>query len=200
MARDPGERRSGGFCRRIGGGLDGFFRVGDLFLARRAVEEGGVDVAQTLHLGDRRAALNQLLLRAGDLRRVDALKVRDKILPHGLEIIPAAESAYIFSEKRSAIIPARSGGRGLFHRRALHRKAGALKRLNNAGKRDAPHGSTLGNGHEPSDRVQNFRLRNVRKAERAENILYLGILGADLVHRFFELNGSFHSVASHFLR
>ena len=71
----------------------------DLLLARRAVEESRVHIAQLLHLLIRYPGLHQRLLRLHNLRCIHILEIRDKILSDLLQILSCRQPLHIASEK-----------------------------------------------------------------------------------------------------
>ena len=196
--------------------------VRDALLARGAVEQRGVHVAQALHVLHLRAALDQALLRAGDLRRVHVAEVRHELAAHALQVLAGGKSAHVAREQaRAAGLVRRcgrcariggiarvcgtvrgTGGRVLLVRGRRRRRSGAglardleagsLERFHHGREVDALDLGAPGDGHHAAHGLERHGLRDVRKAQVPHDGRHLGVVCHQVVHGAREVDRPWH--------
>ena len=152
-----------------------------------------MQVAELLHLGERRPLFHQLLFRLHDFGGFHLAERLSEIGTHTLQVLARAEPPEVTFELFRALAGGDAFGfsryRGDARRHfALNGKSRLDERGDHVQHLDAFHLRALRNGHELSNRVEHRGLFDLAEAQFIHNIRQLRVLRDKLVHRAAEVD------------
>ena len=184
------------------GGFDFLFCIGYFLLGCRAMEQGGVDVAESLHFRKRRSLFHEFLLCPHDLRCLDVAKLTDEVRPYSLQFFAFAQPFQIGLE----LFGAACGGivhlylvhtclRRRRHIRHLTDKieAFAHQGCHDINHRDILHLRAFGNRHDLADGVQHGLFNDLGKTESCHDLDQLRVFLCQFIDSFIQIKLLCHS-------
>ena len=151
-------------------------------LARHAVKERRMHIAETLHLTDRHALLDEGLLRRHDLLCVNVTELLHEVLADGVEILAARQA---FDEVPNTPLP----------RLCIITDdliSMLLKRRDDLRELDPLHRRAARNCHDTPHHVQRNGICNLLKADPRHDLTDFWILLHQLGNRLFQIEYLFH--------
>ena len=184
------------------GGFDFLFCIGYFLLGCRAMEQGGVDVAEPLHFRKRCSLFHELLFRLHDLRCLDVAKLTDEVRPYSLQFFAFAQPFQIGLELFGAacgrivhICFLRTSLRRRRHVRHLTDKleAFAHQGCHDIHHRDILHLRAFGNRHDLADGVQHGLFNDLGKTEPCHDLDQLRVFLCQFIDSFIQIKLLCHS-------
>ena len=149
-----------------------------LALALRAVmEQRGMDVAEALDILERHAALDEVLLRLGNLLGLDVLEMAHEVGAHRLERFAAVEARDVLAQHGLARLLLRT----------RQSEALRLERCADLLHRDAFDDGAARQRHDAAHELQGRRLHDVLEAEFCQYLLEFRVFADELRHAFLEV-------------
>ena len=157
------------------------------------MEEGGVDVAEPLHIPEGDAAFQKGLFCQGDFAGIHVFEVLYKVCPHLFQILSGGKAADIFSDSGGSFIRCSFLGRSRFLLRRLGEGTAQGKTVGQEGGNHFPHVNvhhhgSFGNGHETAQGVESRFFGNAGKPQLLHKGNKFRIFLHQIMDAFGEIN------------
>ena len=169
------------------------FGGGNFFRSGGAVEEGGVDVAESLHIPEGNAAFQKGLFCQGDFTGVHVFEMLHKVCPHLFQVFSGGKAADIFSDSGGSFIRCSFHGRSRFLLRRLGEGTAQGKAVGHEGGNhlshvDVHHHGPFGNGHETAQGVEGCFFGNAGKSQFLHNRNEFRVFFHQVMYVFCKIN------------